>query len=194
MLGRLELGFAPGELLEESGIGIYVYYDFHVERANGILPEIAWAGGRHPSYALNSEGVPERKGLFDDTHPWRSRFFWFLGKSYILRGRMHLVAPRLRKHYELTCAIIRESNRRFEALHKGNEFFVALPEGELLKHDSSMRRECFEKYKIKIIDIPFPSDKRLEDLTYAGDFHWNREGAKWIAGELVNYFKNRSGG
>ncbi len=189
MLARLEQGFPPGELLEESGIGFYFYYDFHVERVNGLLPEIAWAGGRHPYYELNSEGKPIWLGSFGDAKPWRSRFLWFIGKSYFVRSRSQYITPRREDHYKLTCALILESRQRFESIHKKNLFYVVLTQIHNLEEINYMRRECFEKNKINIIDVRFPPGEGTSELTFDLDRHWNRYAADFIAAELVRVVK-----
>jgi hypothetical protein len=189
MLARLEQGFAKGELLEESGIGFYFYSDSHVARVNGLLPEIAWAGGRHPNYELNSEGKPVWQGSFSDTQPWRSRFLWFIGKSYFVRSRSKYFTPRREDHYKLTCALILQSRERFESMHKDNLFYVVLTQIQPLEEIAYMQRECFEKNKLNIINISFPAGEGRPELTFYPDAHWNHYAASLIAAALIRGIK-----
>ena len=189
MLARLEPGgMLPGEVAEAHGIAVYIFSARHVSRANGFFSTMMWAGGKHPHYQLNDEGMLRSLGPFAESRPLWTRTMIALSHSSLLRA-FNVEIPFLAsdKHLDLTCALILESSRRYEAMHPKNRFLVFLDNELPTKHP--MRERCFKSPAFEIVDLTEQKGWEMPKMVLPSDGHLNAKGARFVAEAIAAYLK-----
>lgn len=192
VFARLNRGFSPEELEEKSGIGFYIFFDFHIHRVLGSLSITSWSLGEMPYYTLSTEGHPEAHGTFREVFPWRTKIFWYLSQSNIIRY-FGLDWPLWvsKGDMALVCALLKESKAKFESMHPKNRFYLVLAGKSGLF--PRVKTECLDAEKIPYFELAPMADQKL--ILYP-DFHYNAVGAQWVSDQLVEWarpYLNQSG-
>ena len=81
MLAQLRQGKMPHQVSQKKGMMIYVYLDFHIQRANGFIKEVLGDRGKTPFFQMTEQGDLKRNGNFETAKPWKTALFRFFGKD-----------------------------------------------------------------------------------------------------------------
>jgi hypothetical protein len=127
MLAALEGGEIAQEVKEKEGrvILVYIFVDWHVDRAIGSMSEsTAWAA-YHPFYIIDSHKALIRKGNFTSNRPVLSSVYKLLSGSNIVKYfQIDFPLWKTESHFTLTSRIIEESHRIFYSQFNSKDFYV----------------------------------------------------------------------
>ena len=183
MLAKLEGESIVNEIHEKSGILIYPFINFHVNRAIGSTVLIyKWRGNPLPYYTLKG-GQLVRRGNFGSGRPWLSKWYWLLEKSYFLKY-FRISIPKIRdSHIRLTAKIIEESRNRYREKFGNQEFYVLFYPGS--DKYASLLKPYLDKAKVKYLDYSNWIIKSNEPL-WLGDRHPTPSAYQAIAERVVH--------
>jgi hypothetical protein len=133
LLARLESGTLRSEVEGDSGVGVYLFIDSHVNRAIGSL--VVYTGWAHhaPHYVLDASGEPVRRGSLTTGRPFTALVQSVLGRSQLLRTFRIELPPRITDdHVDLTARILARAARLLRQQLGGGRFVVVAFPGSTL--------------------------------------------------------------
>lgn len=187
MLAKLEEGFTANEIMQNEGLVLFVYYDFHINRTVGALDIIRWAGGDHPYYELDSNGELVRNGVFATGRPIRSYIYWLLSRSKILSHyNVQLPIKFTDSDYNLMCEVFKKARLKAAQLFTKARFVVVL--GPSNTQLDPFPDTCLKQNNFETIDLRMSYEDSLK-YRFKNDSHLNQKGSQWMTGEIVKYLK-----
>ena len=169
MLAKLQTDTIADEIVEDSGIVIYLYLEnVHEPRVVGgmqVTNSFAW---NYPYYDFDDDGRVRRFGNFSSGRPLLSKVYWLLGRSQFVR-MLGMNFPRPSEdHYRLTAAIIEESKKLCEAQLHCEQFLVAA-----YPRPAAHRRLLgyLDAANIQYLDYSDLFDPDRAEMSYSGDGH-----------------------
>ena len=154
------------QILQNKGLFIYPYFDFHVNRATSDFETFKW--NNSTPYYYMEDGVLKRNGSFNSGRFLKSLVFSILSKSYFIEYINFNYPDRRRpEDYELTASIIGEMRNEYRKQFDSNEFYV------LIMPDCSDDIIPFlEKNQIKFLDARKAVNEGWQEfLSYPVDGH-----------------------
>ncbi len=171
------------EINEKSGIAIYGYFDYHINRVVGSTEVLRWNPGYHPYFVLQN-GVLAHKGNFLTGRSRLTGLYTRFNQSRLFRALGVELPVITASHRRLLCEIIHQSRLEFEKKSPGSRFVVAL--FPLSSRKDDIVQTCFEPKGIPYIDLREAfggyGDPDLKDNPYRlGDGHYSKAGAARVA-------------
>lgn len=123
MLHRLESGKL--DLKEEKGIGVYVYYYFHMSRMIFTQREDKAYQLPRPAYRYEANGL-HYEGTLREAHPWRAWWYDLSWHSRVYRKHISSIPLYTTHDAHTVGALIVESARQFNLQYPDSEFVLAL--------------------------------------------------------------------
>lgn len=193
MMSQIDSLFVRDSIQEEEGLAIYFFASFHAYRSGGGIQAIRNTHGVHPHYEIrewNGRRFPMYLGYFQEVHPWLSRWRWLMSKSYIITKTNLGIDRWPYNGWELSCALMHESNRHLKQQFKKMKFVVAFIDAWLSpgakREVAASVRECLAGSDIDFVDI---SESLNENYYIAPeDHHLNAAATKIIAEKLINNY------
>jgi len=124
--------FSAERVPDPAALGVYVFLDFHVERAIGSMQVVTTYGRDFPYFALDADGTLRDRGTFTTGRPVRSFVYSVLNRSHAVRYALGSVAdwpPRSAEEYRTTAAIVAESKAAFLARFPKGRFVAVIYPG-----------------------------------------------------------------
>lgn len=171
---------------EQSGIAIYGYFDYHINRVVGSTEVLRWNPGYHPYFYLRNDSLV-RDGDFLTGRSTLTALYTQLNKFRVFRALRVELPVIMASHRKLLCEIIHQSQLEFEKKFHGSRFVVALYPLSSKKDD--IVQTCFEPHGIPYVDLRDAfgayGDIGLKNNPYRlGDGHYNKTGASLVADSL----------
>jgi len=133
MLVHLQRRDVSAETVPDAGaLGVYVFVDFHVERAVGSMQVFTTYGRDYPYFALDPDGTLHDRGTFRTGRPVRSLVYRALNRSHAVRYGLKWLGdfpPRTDDDYRTTAAIVAESKTAFLARFPKGRFVAVIYPG-----------------------------------------------------------------
>ena len=183
MLAQLQSHDLTKEIHATHGIAIYMFVDYHIDRAIGRMT-IAYPAGPSPYYALDAHDRLVRKGNFTSGRPLLAFLYWLMGQSQILKYYLHSAFPPriLDEHIRLTARIIEEAYHAFHTQFPSSAFYVLLSPGVRRGKDII---PSLAQAGIKYLDYSSFLDWPHPELTLADGKHPTAKGHRIIAAQLA---------
>lgn len=128
MLARIQEGGLKDSIAQQSGIAVYLYFDFQISRIIGGQRDIKTWDILRPAYDV-VDGELVYLGDMRQGHPWRMWWYDFTWEhSRIVRRHLNMpLGARYSYHdAEVVAATIRESARLFLQQYPDSEFVLAV--------------------------------------------------------------------
>lgn len=184
MLGTRDLS---KEVQQTEGIGIYLYFDNHLER---IIGSSAWwhTENQYPYYELNSNGGLELHGTFQTGRPWLTRFYEFFEKSNF-RKKFNLRLPLWLTpyHLELTCSVLEELKNQFVRQFHRDSFYVGFLPDSMRDYDELS--SCLNKKGVNTLDLRNAYNGFAGELSIPYDMHPTANANQLLAHAIVESLK-----
>ncbi|MBX9767435.1 MAG: hypothetical protein K2X47_09215 [Bdellovibrionales bacterium] len=148
-LARMQLPFGPGEVPEVTGLGVYVFLDFHIHRAIAALSTARFTHN-FPRFVLSEDNQVIRSGFNRTDDPLRFHIYEWLTNSWIAQ-KLKLDWPLVlqEKHYAYTARLIQQLKNEYQKKFPGQRFLVVLyPQS---KTRVQMSQE-FQKLNVEYLD------------------------------------------
>lgn len=130
VLSLLEHFEITHQVPEKEGIGVYVFYDFHMSRSFPSTDTATWAD-QAPYYVFDKENRPHWQGLFKDVRPWPQPLYRFLSQSSLLK-HFKIQFPLLRRHHHhQVIAMIKAIQFHFLRQFPHSRFLLAVTESKM---------------------------------------------------------------
>lgn len=156
---------------DAENIGLYVFVDFHVQRAIGSMAVSSSFGGNFPFFELDHDDRLVSRGTFLTGRPVRSLVYRALHKSHVVRyGLSHRwdwpLSPSA-NDFRTTAAIIGESKAAFLQRFRRGRFVVILYPGT----PRPSIRPWLSARGIEYLDLSELFDPTAQGLSIPGDGH-----------------------
>ena len=183
MLALLEDGRLDRFVEGKSVTAIYLFIDYHVERAVGSMVVTTTWGANMPAYVLDEEGRPVRLGSFRSTRPLTNWFYALVSKSNVL-GHYNVDLPILTAgHYELTARIIEESAKRLAQKARRSQFLFVL-------HPTATRGPSLvphlDRSVVEVLDYEGLWGRADTEFVIAGDWHPTPRAHETLAARIAD--------
>ena len=167
MLMQLYLTPIRKEIPERDGMAFYLYIGhWHVYRAIGEMVVNNGWGDSMPCFTIAPDDQLLYRGTFKDARPVLYRIYKLLGASRFVNA-FHITFPPILtdRHYQLTARIIKESQERYRALFKNDNFYVIISPAT---HPDDVASS--------VAIIPFLKKEGVKYLDYSTLFYLSRDG------------------
>jgi hypothetical protein len=149
MLARLETEDAKKIVKENTGVGLYIYINDHVNRVLGTMTNYGYNGGQAPYYHVVN-GQLKHDGLFKEGRKVRSWIFEQLLKSNILKlFKIGYPFKITEQDYELTAEVMAEASRAYKKQFGNDDFYVIIYPTTV---DSSLIINLLKQKGVKVLD------------------------------------------
>ena len=166
------------EVGQKSGIFLFLYNDYHIERSNAFAMERQWLKDS-PFYSENKKGVLIDQGPFKKAQPLRTYFYNIFVKTTQLFG-LNLNFPRRTKtHISYTCKLISQTRNQYLQNYPYGRFILYAhpfsPMGNTMK-------KCLLERGIEVLKAQFKWSPQKHEIPFEG--HPNATATKLVAKDL----------
>ncbi len=180
MLADLREKSVLNEVPEDEGFYIYVFIDFHIQRANGFMQERAWMNTT-PVFEKENQKLIS-KGSFEKVQPIKTWFYRFLNETLNISKHLGMNFPKLGKtHINYTCDLIEESQKEFLSQKPKGKFVVYQ---HPLSEKVPQLKECLEKRTIEYWNSKIQKNEKSQ-IPFDG--HPTAALNKKIAAEILSF-------
>lgn len=174
MLARLEGEKIRTDIKENEGLLIYLFTDWHVQRAVGNAKLVATHGGGYPYYTYDAMGNLIRKKDFNNGRFILTKIYKLLAKSnFINYFKIDFPLVITDKHIRLTTDMIKEARNNFKTQFKSDNFYVLIypMSKRYSKKIIPYLKEAGVKYLdfSDLLDKPLMEEKLSRDLFFIKD-------------------------
>lgn len=175
------------QIPQKTGLVIYSFPTYHVDRFFGGLQTIDWAGGL-PYYRWESDHLVRRGFIHEERWLYARAARWW--NQSFLRSQFHLAGPfaRTRDELEIACKAVSEVKRRVTSQFEQAEFLLVLHPHS----DGDDLTVCLDQYGVKWLDLRDlfrGHDRNLVNIE--GDGHTNRFGNELLAQQIETQLKGQ---
>ncbi len=166
VLAMLQNRNLRSEISEQDGIGFYVFFPGHINRAIGDMDSYLSWNSEGPFYYLDGDKVVHRKN-FKEGRKLISRFYEFFSTTYICKYFDIHLPGKLRSHHQhFGAKLIEQAYREYQRQFGNDKFYVVLLPGW-----GNDIKPYLEEAHIKYLDynrlLPYWQDK----YSFQGDGH-----------------------
>ncbi|NQZ00786.1 MAG: hypothetical protein HRT45_08970 [Bdellovibrionales bacterium] len=186
LLGQFKFTDMKAGVEEDSGVFVYMYLNFHLQRANGYMMQMK--GLQYtPHFEKSDEGMIYTGSIGEQWSFWRDYVYPVLSGVFSVLG-VHRNFPGLSSSHEVyVCDLIEEAKSEFTDLYPTSKFLVylyPLQDLELAKPVVA----CLKERKISVLVSELKPENH-EEWKIPFDGHPTAIANKAIAEEILSYLK-----
>ena len=186
MLALLESDRIRNEVVEQSGIAVYLYLqEIHESRVIGGMQEFLSFAPNYPFYELESDGTPVRRGDFASGRVLTNAFYRIAAASNFVRVLGLSFPARSDSHYRLTASLILQSRRLYQQQFPESDFVVVAWYGT-----KTPTLQYLEEAGVSVCYPLSRPDHGAPNMEYAGDGHPTPLANRFCAEDLVTFMED----
>ena len=190
MLALLESDRIRNEVVEKSGIAVYVYLqEIHESRVIGGMQEFLSFAPNYPFYELESDGTPVRRGDFSSGRVLTNAFYRIAAASNFVRLMGFSFPARSDRHYQLTAALILQSRRLYQQQFPESDFVV------VAWYDT--KTPTLQYLEEAGVSVSYPRSRPnhgAPNMEYVGDGHPTPLANRFCAEDLITFIASSGSG